>query len=216
MNQPKFRRIIQILTYVALVIVVLIAARAIGSPTRDTIKELNYSELLSLVENDQLAYVMTSGNSMIGATVDSGITAKEFGTRYNVTALLPSVTQFYSDVNAIYGEKLGKDPDQVKVTDYDFEIQVQNPAGTPWWLEWLPFIIMIALFAVFWIFIMRQQNGANRGVMSFSKSHAKMADPEICKGGGAEALMREHTRAKEALDDLYDEWTDAAALMEEE
>ena len=71
----------QVLMYVLLVVVILVAVQAIGSPTRDVVKELSYSELLSLVENDQLAYVMTSGNTLIGATTDSGITAKEFGNR---------------------------------------------------------------------------------------------------------------------------------------
>ena len=91
MNQPKFRKIIHALTYVLLVVVILVVVQAIGSPQRDIVKELNYSEVLELIEEDKLAYVMTSGNTMIGATTDSGITAKEFGTRYNVTSLLPSV-----------------------------------------------------------------------------------------------------------------------------
>ncbi|MBO4297731.1 MAG: hypothetical protein J5602_00255, partial [Clostridia bacterium] len=177
MNQPKFRRIIQVLMYVLLVVVILVAVQAIGSPTRDIVKELNYSEVLELVENDKLAYVMTSGNTMIGATVDSGITAKEFGTRYNVTALLPSVSQFYSDVNAIYGEKLDKSPDQVKVTDYYFTITVSPPASTPWWLEWLPLFVTMLLFAGLWYFMMRQQTGGGKGVMNFGKSRARMSDP---------------------------------------
>jgi len=163
--------------YVLLVVVILIAVRAIGSPTRDTIRELNYSELLDLVENDQLAYVMTSGNTMIGATVDSGISAKEFGSRYNVTALLPSVSQFYSDVNTIYGEKLGRSPDQVKVTDYSFTITVTPPATTPWWFEWLPLLVTLLLFGALWYFMMRQQAGGGKGVMSFGKSRARMNDP---------------------------------------
>ena len=163
--------------YVLLVVVILVAVQAIGSPTRDIVKELNYSEVLELVENDKLAYVMTSGNTMIGATVDSGITAKEFGTRYNVTALLPSVSQFYSDVNAIYGEKLDKSPDQVKVTDYYFTITVSPPASTPWWLEWLPLFVTMLLFAGLWYFMMRQQTGGGKGVMNFGKSRARMSDP---------------------------------------
>ena len=163
--------------YVLLVVVILVAVQAIGSPTRDIVKELNYSEVLELVENDKLAYVMTSGNTMIGATVDSGITAKEFGTRYNVTALLPSVSQFYSDVNAIYGEKLDKSPDQVKVTDYYFTITVSPPASTPWWLEWLPLFVTMLLFAGLWYFMMRQQTGGSKGVMNFGKSRARMSDP---------------------------------------
>ncbi|MBR3504024.1 MAG: AAA family ATPase, partial [Clostridia bacterium] len=121
---------------------------------------------------------MMSGNTMIGATTDSGIAAKEFGTRYNVTSLLPSVAQFYSDVNAIYGERLNKDPDQVKVTDYEFTITVKPPATAPWWLEWLPLIVTMLLFGGLWYVMMRQQTGGGKGVMSFGKARARLSDPE--------------------------------------
>ena len=178
MNQPKFRKIAQVLTYVLLVVVILVVVQAIGSPQRDTIKELNYSEVLELIEQDKLAYVMTSGNTMIGATTDSGITAKEFGNRYNVTSLLPSVGQFYSDVNAIYGERLNKEPDQVKVTDYEFTITVKPPATVPWWLEWLPLLVTMLLFGGLWYVMMRQQTGGGKGVMSFGKARARLSDPE--------------------------------------
>ena len=178
MNQPKFRKIAHALTYVLLVVVILVVVQAIGSPQRDAVKELNYSEVLQLIEDDKLAYVMMSGNTMIGATTDSGIAAKEFGTRYNVTSLLPSVAQFYSDVNAIYGERLNKDPDQVKVTDYEFTITVKPPATAPWWLEWLPLIVTMLLFGGLWYVMMRQQTGGGKGVMSFGKARARLSDPE--------------------------------------
>ena len=178
MNQPKFIKIAHALTYVLLVVVILVVVQAIGSPQRDAVKELNYSEVLQLIEDDKLAYVMMSGNTMIGATTDSGIAAKEFGTRYNVTSLLPSVAQFYSDVNAIYGERLNKDPDQVKVTDYEFTITVKPPATAPWWLEWLPLIVTMLLFGGLWYVMMRQQTGGGKGVMSFGKARARLSDPE--------------------------------------
>ena len=62
MNQPKFRKIAHALTYVLLVVVILVVVQAIGSPQRDAVKELNYSEVLQLIEDDKLAYVMMSGD----------------------------------------------------------------------------------------------------------------------------------------------------------
>ncbi len=164
--------------YVLLIVAVLIIVKLVGATPADEVEKLTYKELLQRVEDNKIKAVMTVNNTLYALKKDSAIPLESLGERFDIVTTVVSAQQFYDDVNVIYAEKLGKDADQVKVTDYDFEIQVQNPAGTPWWLEWLPFIIMIALFAVFWIFIMRQQNGANRGVMSFSKSHAKMADPE--------------------------------------
>ncbi len=179
MNRNKFLRYLQgPLMYVLLVAFVLFLVRVIGSGPRDAVQELSYTEMLKLVEEDKLEHVMTSGNTMIGSTVGSGIPASEFGTRYNVVTLLPSVDQFYSDVNTIYAERLNVSPDQVKVSDYAFSVQVNPPQGTPWWVEWLPLLVSMALFALLWYFLMRQQGGSNKGVMNFGKSRARMSDPE--------------------------------------
>ena len=180
MNQSKFRRFIQgPLLYILLVVVVLIVVQMIGTPQRDVIQELNYTELLKLIEEDKLAYAQTSGNTLIGATTDSGIAAGEFGRRYNVVTLLPGTAQFYNDVNTIYAAREeGKAPEDITVTDYKFTITVVPPASTPWWLEWLPLIVMTLLFGVLWYIMLRQQAGGGKGVMNFGKSHARVNDPE--------------------------------------
>jgi len=43
----------------------------------------------------------------------------------------------------------------------------------------------------------------------------KMADPEIYKTDGGEAIMRAHTQAKEDLEALYELWTEAADAAEQ-
>ena len=180
MNQSKFKRFAQgPLLYILLVIVVLIVVQMIGAPQRDVIQELNYTELLKLIQEDRLAYAQTSGTTLIGATTDSGITAKEFGQRYNVITLLPSTTQFYEDVNTIYAAREeGKSPEDITVADYKFTVTVTPPASTPWWLEWLPLLIPTLLFGLLWYFMFRQQSGGGKGVMNFGKSHARVNDPE--------------------------------------
>ncbi|MBR0464448.1 MAG: AAA family ATPase, partial [Clostridia bacterium] len=150
----------------------------IGTPSRDIVRELNYTQLLELIENDQLAYVQTSGNTLIGATTDSGITASEFGQRYNVLTLLPSTTQFYNDVNTIYAARTeGKTSEDITAADYKFTVNVTVPQGTPWWIEWMPLIISTALLGVFWYIMMRQQTGGGKGVMNFGRSRARVSDP---------------------------------------
>ncbi|MDY2870966.1 MAG: ATP-dependent zinc metalloprotease FtsH [Eubacteriales bacterium] len=177
MKPKKFNRLPQLLIYAALIIVILVAVQMLGTPVRDRVNSVSYSELLDMVEKDELAYVMTTGNNLVAATRDSGISASEFPQRYNVASLLPSTSQFYSDVNAIYAEKLGKDADLIKVSDYSFIVTVTPPATTPWWVEWIPLLVTMLLFGVLWYFMMRQQGGGGKGVMNFGKSRARLSDP---------------------------------------
>ena len=177
MKPKKFNRLPQVLIYLALIVVILIAVQMLGTPVRDRVNSVSYSELLDMVEKDELAYVMTTGNNLVAATRDSGISASEFPQRYNVASLLPSTSQFYSDVNAIYAEKLGKDADLIKVSDYSFTVTVTPPATTPWWVEWIPLLVTMLLFGVLWYFMMRQQGGGGKGVMNFGKSRARLSDP---------------------------------------
>ncbi len=183
-NMPKRpNRIVKTLViYAVLIGIIMLIVQMLGTPNYDLVKELNYTELLRYVEEEELMYVMTSGDTLIAATKESGIPLSEFGTRYDVQTRLPSVEQFYTDVNTIYAEKKGIEPSQVKVTDYDFSIEVSQPAGTPWWLEWLPLLITTLLFVGLWYFMMRQQTGGGKnGVMGFGKSRARMTDPNSPK-----------------------------------
>ena len=52
------------------------------------------------------------------------------------------------------------------------------PAGTPWWLEFLPTLILIGIVVVFYIFVMRSQTGSGKGMASFGKSRARLTDPK--------------------------------------
>ncbi len=181
MDRKRLMRFLQgPLMYIVLVVSILSIVRMFGSGPRDVVSELNYTEVLKLVEKGELEHVMTSGNTLIASTRDSGIPASEFGTRYNIYATLPSVEQFYEDVNKIYAAKLDVSVDQITAGAYEFTIATKQPQGTPWWVEWLPILVTFVLFGLLWFFIMRQQGGggSNKNVMNFGKSRARMNDPD--------------------------------------
>ena len=165
------------LLYLLLIVAVLIIVQIVGVNNGDKVEELSFTELIQRVENDEIQAVMTVENTLYALKKDSKIPMDRFGERYDIVCTLVSAEQFYNEVNVIYAARLGKEPDQVKVSDYGFQIQVRNPAGTPWWMEWLPLLIMMVLFVVFWMFIMRQQSGGSKGMMNFSRSRARMNDP---------------------------------------
>ena len=179
MNRGKLRKILTgPLIYALLVLLVLGVVQLFGTNARDEIKKATYTELLQMIEDDQIANVMTQENRLIARTVDSKIPESEFGARYNVVANLASVEQFYNDVNAIYAKKLGVTTDEVRATDYKFTITVKEPETIAWWVEWLPLLVTVLLFVGLWVFMIRQQGGGNKGVMNFGRSRAHVNDPE--------------------------------------
>ena len=179
MNRGKLRKILTgPLIYALLVLLVLGVVQLFGTTTRDEIKKATYTELLQMIEDDQIANVMTQENRLIARTVDSKIPESEFGARYNVIANLASVEQFYNDVNAIYAKKLGVAADEVRATDYKFTVTVKEPESPAWWIEWLPLLVTVLLFIGLWVFRVRQQGGGNKGVMNFGRSRAHVNDPE--------------------------------------
>ena len=46
------------------------------------------------------------------------------------------------------GKKSGKSVEEISVSDLSFTIEYRAPVETPWWLEFLPFIITALLFMV--------------------------------------------------------------------
>ena len=192
LRKPEKKNLLQgPLLYLILLLVILWMVQLLGSPTTDKIEELKYSTLLKWVEADLKAdagmalaadevgktieNVIITQSTLIARTKDSQIPVAEFGARYDLISTIPSEEQFYKDVNLIYEQVLGR---AVSPTDYAFEIETKLPAPTPWWMEWLPTIVMIGLVAVLWFFIMRAQTGSGKGMASFGKSRARLTDPK--------------------------------------
>ena len=48
-------------------------------------------------------------------------------------------------------------------------------ASMPWWTAFLPYLIIIVLFGLFWYYMMNKQDGGAKSAMSFGKSRAKLA-----------------------------------------
>ena len=192
LRKPEKKNLLQgPLLYLILLLVILWMVQLLGSPTTDKIEELKYSTLLKWVEADLKAdagmalaadevgktieNVIITQSTLIARTKDSQIPVAEFGARYDLISTIPSEEQFYKDVNLIYEQVLGR---ALSPTDYAFEIETKLPAPTPWWMEWLPTIVMIGLVAVLWFFIMRAQTGSGKGMASFGKSRARLTDPK--------------------------------------
>jgi len=220
LNQNKFMRYLQgPLMYLVLLAVILLLVNMFGSGARDTVTKLNYTDLLKLIEEDGISNAMvTDSNILIARRSNSNIPEAEFPNRYDVVTVIKSADLFSSDVKAIYAKRLNKSADQVNPTEYTFTLENKEPATTPWWMDWVPLLVTMGLFGVFWYFMMRQQTGAGKGgVMSFGKSRARLTDPSKNKVtfGDVAGADEEKEELREIVEFLKDpkRFTDVGARI---
>ena len=61
------------------------------------------------------------------------------------------------------------------ITEYTYE----EPTQIPWWVSLLPYVVIIVLFIVLWMYVMNQAAGGKGGkIGSFGKAHAKLGTNE--------------------------------------
>ena len=206
-----FHRLQGPLMYLLLLGVIIWMVTLLGTTPSDQSVTLDYSTLLKWVEADlksdsgmtvtadeakmTLKNVRITQNTLIALTEDSTISEQDFGARYDIKSIIPSSQQFYTDVNQIYESVLGR---TVSPTEYTFTVETRLPAGTPWWMEWLPLLVTVILIGVLWFFIMRQQSGGNKGMMNFGKSRARMSTP----GGKDKVTFEDVAGADEEKEEL--------------
>jgi cell division protease FtsH len=108
---------------------------------------LNYSQFLSMVENDQVSQVVIQGNELI-------------------------ITDYKGNRYQIYAPR---DPDLIKsLKEKNVTIKSKPPQESPWYLSvlisWFPMIVLIGI----WIFFMRQMQSGGGKALSFGKSRARL------------------------------------------
>jgi hypothetical protein len=69
--------------YALLLAGILLIVNLVGTTPRDQIDQLSYSQVLTLIEEDKVSNVMTSGTTLVLRYTDSSIPESEFGTRYD-------------------------------------------------------------------------------------------------------------------------------------
>ena len=133
--------------YLLIAIIVVTLASSMYSP-RAYERELYYSELLRLIDQNQVASVRMIGDQQISGVLRDG-------------------TPFVSIV------PMGKMSDIADRLEGNAQIAAEPPPTTPWWVALIPNIIFIVVLAFVWLFIMNQMQGGNNRALSFGKSRAR-------------------------------------------
>ncbi len=162
--------------YAVILIAVLIFSQVfslLSSPPDTTI---SYNELMGLVENDSIQSIAIMNNQLVGLLKNSKISQEDFPSkRYDFDCNVDR-TNFFNSVRIIRAGILNKPVDEVSDSDFGFSIEYLPPVVTPWYLEFLPYLVVMVLVCLFLLFVMRQQTGGNSKVMSFGKSRARLYD----------------------------------------
>ncbi len=194
MNKKPIRKTLQgPLMYLLILAVILLMVHMLSEGSQPVTETISYSTLLEWVEADlrqsqgekvstdlkdkALAKVVIQSKTLMAVT-EANLASFELTGSYDAQCVLPSEEQFYSDVSAIYSSVLGR---EVSPTEYDFEITTRLPAQPAWWVEWVPLLVTVVLFGLLWYFLMRQQAGGGKGMMSFGRSRARITDPNANK-----------------------------------
>ena len=121
--------------------------------------QLTYSDVTQAFENQDVASFVIDENELTMTMRD--------GSKF--TYQIPSLEIFYYDL----GETIRQQRAAGTLTQ-DFAEKMTMP----WWTAFLPYLIIIVLFGLFWYYMMNKQDGGGKSAMNFGKSRAKMVNSE--------------------------------------
>ncbi len=192
-----------IMGYIALLgTLLLIAVLLNGGLSQPVNKRIEYPQLLQMIQDGKVARVAIRNNSLVGLTKTTQVSSLAFpDADYDFETTIGS--DFLDTVRIMEAQKRGVDPSLISVNDLSFDIEYRAPVTIPWWYEFIPYLIMVGLMAIFWIFMLRSQGGmGGKGVMNFSRSRARMADQSNNRVTFADVAGAEEE--KEELQEMVD------------
>ncbi len=156
--------------YGVLIAVILIAtATLFGSQPGD---EVIYSEIYEdFYEENVKWFEIDSSNSLTYETKASTLANGESAPGITKTFKLRDLDLFMEQFGAMIDEQLVSDT----IDYYD----IAEPKEIPWWISFMPYIILVVLGIGFWVFMISQTTGGKGGkIANFGKARAKLGADE--------------------------------------
>lgn len=136
--------------YILIFIIIVAIVQMYGANTKE-INELEYSQLIIMLEQQRVKSLILEENLVMGVLDD--------GTEFQST--VPDVQTFNQFI-------------MPQIQAGILQVKNNPPQGNPWWAQLLPTFFLILLFVVLWFFFMQQSQGGGSRVMSFGKSKARL------------------------------------------
>ena len=151
------------LGFYVLIFVILMATIFILLSQNDT-QSLTYSEVKKLFYDEKVSYFTVEGDNLI-------LTLREpVNGSFTATYKLYSVSIYYEDLN----ELIEQQEEAGIITGYDYDVGWE----APWWLTFVPYILIFVVFGVVWYFILNKGAGGDKGAMRFGKARTRLASNE--------------------------------------
>ncbi|MCC8121791.1 MAG: ATP-dependent zinc metalloprotease FtsH [Oscillospiraceae bacterium] len=140
------------IVFYLLIFLVLVMLVAVLQRTDSSTDSSTYADLRTLFEQERVQYFEVEDDTITLILRDED----ETGNNLVVSYTLANFDVFYSDLHDLIDEqwRMGI------ITDYDYS----EGFTWPWWSSMIPYILVIALFAVLWYFMfMRRSSGSGMG-----------------------------------------------------
>ena len=206
-----------ILSYVIMIgVLILIAVLVNQSLSGGNSRRIEYQQLLTEIKSGKIAKVAIRDNALIGVRKNSLYQNSFSESNFDFQTTIPSKERFLADAYSITHNQALKgkadaavkaaaesgDIEYMTALDLDFEIQYLAPVVRSWFLEFLPYLLMMGVVILIWFFMMRSQMGGGSRVMNFSRSNARMQDPSKNKITFADVAGADEE--KEELQEMVD------------
>jgi cell division protease FtsH len=169
--KPQHNRARDIGFYVLILVILLATVFTMTKPA--AAKTYQYSEIYDLFKQEKVeSFVIQGDNLVITLKSDDGAAAASStatDTPKTVTYKLYSFSVFYEDFNAMVRDQYARGI----ISSYDYS----QGWEAPWWLEFLPYLLVMVAFMALWYIMMNKAGGAG-GVAKFSKARTKLGSEE--------------------------------------
>ncbi len=140
--------------YLVLIAAVVIAVSLLFTGEKE--EKLTYSDVVDFFQNDQVIEFEVAEDYYLTMVVDElDADGKPIGKTKTLGYQLRSLELFNRDCSEYYLAENGT----TNLKKYD----ILPETTMPWWVSYLPFLIIIVLGFVFWFFVMNQMNGGKNG-----------------------------------------------------
>ena len=159
-----------VLLYLGIPIIFIITIVVVSLSTKN-VDKLKYYEIVEMFEANQISEYQL--NLYSGELVYEKRGEPEKKYRYTVaspTIFVNEIDEIVREINDTYRDT---EPNKMIKKDY------KSGGEMSWLASFLPTLLVIGVFAVFWIFFLRRMNGSMGmdKTMSFGKAKIKKADP---------------------------------------
>ena len=187
--KPNRNRTRDIGFYVLLMVILIAVIYTMTGDTKANQVE-NYSDLVTLFEEEKVESFTTEGNLII-LKVRTGDEVKP---TEEMTYDLYSFSLFYEDFGEIIREQYASGI----LTEYEYD----EGFTVPWWASFLPYLLIMAAAMGLWYVMMNKAGGMQGGVGKFSKARTRLGSEEKDKKTFADVAGCDEE--KEELSEIVD------------